>query len=181
MTTGFPQEQGDELTDIVDERDVVIGRATRREVRARKLLHRGVGILCRNSAGAIYVHRRTDIKDVFPGRYDMFVGGMVGAGETYLDAALRELAEELGVVVAELSHVGRFLYAERDNPCWNQLFEVTWDGRVRPQPEEIAWGAFLSREELDGRLAEWPFSPDALAAYKIWQAWDARRQRDLPP
>lgn len=42
MSAAPPHDQADEVTDVVDDRDVVIGRATRREVRARKLLHRGV-------------------------------------------------------------------------------------------------------------------------------------------
>ena len=81
---------GEELVDLIDRDDRVIGRASRRRVRAENLLHRGVGILCRNSGGLIYVHKRTDIKDVFPGMYDMFVGGVVEAGETYDEAASRE-------------------------------------------------------------------------------------------
>lgn len=60
-------DPADELADVVDEDDRVVGRAGRSEIRARNLLHRGVAILCRNSRGEIYVHRRTDTKDVFPG------------------------------------------------------------------------------------------------------------------
>jgi isopentenyldiphosphate isomerase len=169
MTEPPPHGQDDELADLVDEDDNVIGRASRREVRARKLLHRGTAVLCRNSRGEVYVHRRTDDKDVFPGMYDMFLGGMVAAGEDYLTAARRELAEELGVAGAELRPLGKFRYTGADNPCWNALFEVTWDGPVRPQPEEIAWGSFLALDELDRRIGEWPFSPDALEAYRHWR------------
>jgi len=53
-------------------------------------------VLCRDAAGRIYVHRRTDDKDVYPGMYDMTAGGVLGAGESYLEAARRELAEALG-------------------------------------------------------------------------------------
>lgn len=174
MTEPRAHDPGDELADLVDENDNVIGRASRREIRARKLLHRGTGVLCRNSGGAVYVHRRTEDKDVFPGMYDMFLGGMVAAGEDYLTAARRELAEELGVTGAELTPFGKFRWTGEDNPCWNALFEVTWDGPVRPRPEEIAWGAFLPEDELERRIWEWPFSPDAMAAYAYWRAWRAR-------
>ena len=53
-------------------------------------------MLCRDPAGRLYVHRRTDDKDVYPGMYDMTAGGVLAVGETYLEAARRELAEELG-------------------------------------------------------------------------------------
>ncbi len=88
---------GDELLDIVDENDQVIGQATRGEATARGLRHRCVFVFVRDGAGRIFVHRRTPGKLVFPSMYDMFVGGVVGAGESYDDAALREAEEELGV------------------------------------------------------------------------------------
>ena len=64
-----------EWVDLIDFDNRVLGRAPRTKVRARNLLHRGVGILVVNSAHQVYVHRRTDRKDVFPGLFDMFVGG----------------------------------------------------------------------------------------------------------
>ena len=87
----------EELLDIVDEEDRVIGQAPRGEAYARGLRHRCVFVFVRDSAGRIFVHRRTPGKLVFPSLHDMFVGGVVGAGESYDDAALREAEEELGV------------------------------------------------------------------------------------
>jgi hypothetical protein len=73
-------DPGDELLDVVDEQDRVVGQATRREVRRRRLLHRFSSVLCRDGAGRLYVHRRTDDKDVYPGMYDMTAGGVLAAG-----------------------------------------------------------------------------------------------------
>lgn len=87
----------DEILDIVDENDEVVGQATRGEATARGLRHRCAFIEARDADGRIFVHRRTATKLVFPSHYDMFVGGVLGAGETYDEAALREAEEELGV------------------------------------------------------------------------------------
>jgi isopentenyldiphosphate isomerase len=163
-------DPGDELLDVVDEQDRVVGQATRREVRRRRLLHRFSSVLCRDGAGRLYVHRRTDDKDVYPGMYDMAAGGVLAAGETYLDAARRELAEELGVVGPEPRFLFRHRYRGQENPSWSALFEVTWDGPVHPQASEIAWGGFLTLEELQARLDRWPFCPDALEIYRRWRA-----------
>ena len=149
-----------EIVDVVDADDQVVGYAARAEVRARKLLHRGASILCRNSHGAIYVHRRTADKDVFPGMYDACLGGMVGRGESYEAAAHRELAEELGIEDAHLCFVFKHLYRGGDNPCWTEVYEVTWDGPVVPQAEEIAWGEFMEPKSLRRKLDEWDFTPD---------------------
>lgn len=69
----------DELLDIVDEHDRVVGRSRRSEAYASRLRHRCTFVLARNTAGEIFVHRRAARKLVFPSLYDMFVGGVVGA------------------------------------------------------------------------------------------------------
>ncbi|HEV8423933.1 MAG TPA: hypothetical protein VGS14_01915 [Actinomycetes bacterium] len=61
-------------------------------------------------------------------------------------------------------------YRGQENPSWSALFEVTWDGQVHPQASEIAWGAFLTVEELLARLDEWRFVPDGPEIFRRWQA-----------
>jgi isopentenyldiphosphate isomerase len=152
----------EEIVDVVDEEDRVVGQAPRSEVRARKLWHRGTSILVRNSSGEIYVHRRTDSKDVWPGVYDFFVGGMVAAGESYEQGAVREVAEELGITGAPLRFLFKRSYSGADNPHWDQVYDLVWDGEVRMQESEVAWGDFLSEPELRARLPSWKMAPDSL-------------------
>ena len=85
-----------EWVDLVDRTNQVVGQAQRHEVRSKNLLHRGIAVWVENSQGEVYVHQRTSSKDLFPSLFDMFVGGVVGAGESYEAAAQREAAEELG-------------------------------------------------------------------------------------
>lgn len=156
----------DELLDIVDERDEVVGRAPRGEAYARGLRHRCVFVLARDGAGRIFVHRRTATKLVFPSRYDMFVGGVVGAGESYDTAALREAEEELGVSgLPSPTPLFRFLYRTPEHSWWSAVYEVRCDLPVEPQAEEVAWHAFLTDEELTALLPEWDWVPDGLEAY----------------
>ncbi len=162
-------DPGDELVDLIDREDRIIGRATRGEVRTQNLLHRGVGILCLNSTGQIYVHRRTHTKDVFPGLYDMFVGGVVGAGESYDDAARREIAEELGIRGPTPEPLFRHLYWGDHNRSWVSVYRVTWDGSIRHQESEVAWGAYLDWDELLAKISQWPFVPDGLEIFHAYR------------
>ncbi|MFE0445906.1 NUDIX domain-containing protein [Streptomyces fungicidicus] len=157
----------DEIIDIVDEDDRVIGTSPRGEAYARGLRHRCVFVLVRDAGDRIFVHRRTPGKQVFPSVYDMFVGGVVGAGEGYDAAALREAEEELGVTgLPRPERLFRFLYDDgAGRTWWSAVYEVRCDLPVRPQPEEVAWGDFLPEAELERRLDEWDWVPDGLAAY----------------
>lgn len=157
-----------EMVDIVDEGDRVIRTTTRPEVRSRRLLHRGIAVLVTNSAGSIYVHRRTQTKDVFPGMYSMLVGGMVAAGEVYDDDARRELEEELGIAGAPLRFVSKHLLTGGENPHWVQVYETCWDGPVRHQETEVAWGAFMAPDRIRERLKEWEFTPNALELWELF-------------
>ncbi|MER6914661.1 NUDIX domain-containing protein [Streptomyces sp. NPDC000594] len=162
----------EELLDVVDASDRVIGQAPRGEVYARGLCHRCVFVLVTNAAGEIFVHRRTPGKLVFPSRYDMFTGGVVGAGESYDGAALREAGEELGVSgLPQPTPLFRFRYDGEGMSWWSAVYQVRWDLPVRPQPEEVDWYAFLPRAELERRLAEetahGEWVPDGLAAYRL--------------
>lgn len=156
----------EEWVDLVDEANRVTGRAARREVRARNLLHRGVGILCRNPGGEIYVHRRTETKDVFPGLHDMLVGGVVASGERYGHAARREILEELGIDGPEPRFLFYHLYLGPLNRSWIAVYEVEWDGAIRHQASEVAWGAYLSLEDLRSKLDTWEFVPDGLEIFR---------------
>ncbi|MFJ2830963.1 NUDIX hydrolase [Streptomyces sp. NPDC087263] len=158
----------DEILDIVDENDEVIGQSPRGEVYALGLRHRAVFVQARDAEGRIFVHRRTPTKLVFPSLYDMFVGGVVGAGETYEDAALREAEEELGVSgLPRPVPLFKFLY---DNGAgqtwWSSVYEVRCELPVDPQVEEVAWHDFLPEDEVERHLADWNWVPDGLEAYE---------------
>jgi isopentenyldiphosphate isomerase len=172
----------DEVLDIVDEHDRVVGQAPRHEAYARRLRHRCAFVLVRDAEDRIFVHRRTDRKLVFPSLYDMFVGGVVGAGESYDDAALREAEEELGVTgLPAPVRLFTFLYETPEHTWWSAAYEVRCDQPVRPQVDEVAWHAFITEEELQRRLTEWPWVPDGLAAYRRFLAWRAERTDQAAP
>lgn len=167
----------DEILDIVDEQDRVIGRSPRGEAYAKGLRHRCVFIEARDAEGRLFVHRRTPTKLVFPSRYDMFVGGVVGAGESYDEAALREAEEELGVSgLPRPTLLFKFLYDDgAGQTWWSAVYEVRCELPVNPQVEEVAWYDFLPEAEVERRLTDWSWVPDGLAAHERLKALRAAR------
>ncbi len=155
-----------EYLDLVDEHNRVLESVPRSRIRSENLLHRGVGILCWNSRGELFVHQRTATKDLFPSMYDMMVGGAVESGEAYLDSARREVAEELGVVGPEPRFLFEHLYLGPQNRSFVQIFEVVWDGPVRCQPEEICWGRWMPFPEVLEWVESVPVVPDGLEIFR---------------
>jgi 16S rRNA (adenine1518-N6/adenine1519-N6)-dimethyltransferase len=99
MSTREVGQSPDEVFDVVDAHDVVIGREFRREIHRRGLLHRAIHIFWLRTDGQLCLQRRSYAKDNCPGLLSSSCAGHVDSGEDYLGAAVRELHEELGVAV----------------------------------------------------------------------------------
>jgi aminoglycoside phosphotransferase (APT) family kinase protein len=138
-------------------------------MRAQNLRHAATGIVVRDPYGRIYVHRRTATKDVYPAYWDFTAGGVLLDGEDPHEGAVRELAEELGVT-SPIESLGEADYADGHTSYHAFRYQTTWDGPIVTQPEEVAYGAWLSPEKLLELLAdpEIPFMPDARALYGDW-------------
>ena len=78
----------EEIFDVVNERDEVVGQLSRREVHRQGLMHRAVHILMFNSAGKVFLQKRSMKKDNFPGTWDSSAAGHVDTGEDYDECAL---------------------------------------------------------------------------------------------
>lgn len=151
----------DELVDHVDDDDNVIEVVPRSRVRRENLLHRSVGIVVLNSAGEILIHRRAEDKDVWPGQWDMAAGGVVASGESYEDAATRELSEEVGISGVPLVHVRDGRFADDRVKAMVRFFLARWDGQVHFDDGEVVEAMWVTVEELRARLDRDTFVPDS--------------------
>ena len=155
-----------ELVERVDERDRVIGVVERADAVRNGWLHRVATTVCRDASGRVLVCRRADGLARFPGRYDWLVGGAVEVGESYEEAAGRELFEELGVR-GEVRFLFKVLCRGAISPYWLGVHEaVLSEGVVRPDPAEISRHAWLTREELRAARRTWDFVPDGAEAMR---------------
>jgi 8-oxo-dGTP pyrophosphatase MutT (NUDIX family) len=158
-----------ELVERVDERDEVLGVVDRGEAIRRGWLHRIATVVCRDPGGRVLVHRRPDDASRFPGHRNWMLGGATEVGESYEDAAARELAEELGVRVRP-RFVFKYLCAGAISPYWLGLHEVVVTEPIRPDPSEIAWHDWLTEAELVDLARRPGFVPDAREAFERYRA-----------
>ena len=150
----------EEIFDVVDEHDQVIGHAPRSVVHAQKLLHRAVHIFVFNSQGELLLQMRSVLKDEYPRCYTSSASGHLSAGETYEAAAPRELQEELGLS-GQLECLAKFPAGPQTSQEHTVLFRTTTDVSPRIDPLEIDSVAFHSLDEIAAMIERQPqlFSP----------------------
>jgi isopentenyldiphosphate isomerase len=137
-----------EIYDVVDADDHVIGKATRREIHEKGLLHRSVHILVFNPDGKLFLQKRSLVKDESPGYWDTSSAGHVDSGESYFACAHRELKEELGIT-ASLEHIMSF--AASPETFWEhvRVFKCISDQNIKINLHEISEGKFMSLKEIE--------------------------------
>ena len=157
-----PVSSPDELVDVLDDEGRIVGAVTRSRMRAERTRHRTVFVAVTNVAGELLVHRRAPWKDVWPGHWDIAVGGVVTAGEAWEAAAGRELAEELGVV-AELTYLGEDGYADEQVRELARVYQARCEGPFRFDDGEVVEVAWVPLDHLRDWLAGRDHCPDSVA------------------
>ncbi|MFD5891763.1 NUDIX domain-containing protein [Streptomyces sp. NPDC060334] len=112
--------------------------------------------------------------DAFPGQFNWMLGGAAEVGESYEEAAARELAEELGVHSCP-RFVLKFLCDGVISPYWLGLHEVVITVPVQPDPKEVAWFDWLTEPELEEIVHRFEFIPDAREAFDRYRSLSAPR------
>lgn len=159
------QAQSDqEILDIVNSANQVIGQNTRKNAHNEQLMHRSVHVFVFTKKGDLILQKRSSRKDRFPNVWDSSSSGHVDTGESYAEAAIRELKEELGVDVSSTELIGTLPATE--NNGW-EFVEL----HTCPTPHKAGKLSF-SAVEIDAVEA---FSPMEI------KAWLEHRPQDFAP
>lgn len=160
-----------ELLDVVDAEDRVVGVKTRGEIHARGLMHRAVHVLLFNGEGELFLQKRSMRKDEQPGKWDSSAAGHVDSGETYGDCARREIGEELGID-AEPEALFKLPASEDTGFEHCMIYRCRHDGPLRLDAEEIDDGRWLAPAEMDAAVAR--EAPELTRAVRL--IWTRFRQ-----
>ena len=159
----------EEIYDVVNDCDEVIGRASRSEVHVRGLLHRAAHVLVFDTRGEVFLQKRSMSKDRQPGVWDSSASGHLDSGETYDVCAVREVREELGVTLARPpEHLFKLDACPETDQEFVWVYRARHEGTFTLPPEEIERGDWFTPVEVTRWLAERPH--DFASAFRlIWK------------
>ena len=167
-------QSGDEVFDVVNEKDVVVRQELRRIVHAGHLLHRAVHIFVVNDAGEIFLQLRSHLKDKMPSRWDSSAAGHVDSGEDYLTAAVREVEEELGIRTTPDRLKLAFTLPAGPGTGWEfvHLYTLTWNNPLSWPAAEIETGQWFTPDHVTAWTARRPedFADGFLECWRRWQS-----------
>jgi 8-oxo-dGTP pyrophosphatase MutT (NUDIX family) len=140
-----------------------VATVPRAEMRARgaSARHRACYVAVLTGADELVVHRRADWKDVYPGWWDVCFGGVLAAGETWDDAARRELAEEAGVTT-DVVLLGTAAWSAPDVNLNARVYLARSDGPFTCPDGEVVEVATVPLVELDRWLEGRDVCPDSV-------------------
>ena len=168
----------EEILDVVDNHDEVIGQQPRGEIHRLKLKHRAVHVLVFNSRSELFLQKRSMKKDCFPGAWDSSASGHLAAGESYGACAVRELREEIGLEPARPpERLFKVAACAETGQEFVWVYRCAAEGPFRLDPEEIERGGWFAPVVLNRLLSE---KPGELASGFV-RIWNEMLGRGLAP
>jgi len=148
MTSLQTTDPKDEIFDVVNEKDEVVGEATRNQVhKNQNLIHRVVHIWIINDSGEILLQQRSLTKDKAPGQWDISCGSHIRKGHDPEISGERELQEELGIT-ADCKFIAKFLERFADQSEMVNLYCAKHNGPFKFPKEEIEQVKFFTETEV---------------------------------
>jgi 16S rRNA (adenine1518-N6/adenine1519-N6)-dimethyltransferase len=165
-------QRATEMFDVVDEHNAVIGQEQRSVVHAKGLRHRAVHVFIFDRKGNLYLQKRSHLKDVHPRAWDSSASGHLDVGESYADAALRELREELGIEVETAKKVAEIAACEATGMEFVEVHAARYDGPIKFAPDEIEIGHWFKPETINEWIAARPqdFASGFIACWQQFQS-----------
>jgi isopentenyldiphosphate isomerase len=159
----------EEIFDVVNERDEVVGQQPRSEVHRLGLMHRAVHVLVFNPRGQVFLQKRSMAKDRQPGLWDSSASGHVESGEPYDACAIRELREEIGLHLdAPPERLFKLPASDETDQEHVWVYRCQAQGPFVLAPEEIERGGWFAPAEVARWMAERP-QDFANALLLIWK------------
>lgn len=164
-------QSADEVFDVVDDNDEIVGTATRGEVHEKGIKHRAVHVFLFDKKGNLLLQKRSHLKDVHPQSWDSSAAGHLDSGEDYATSAAREVVEETGLDGVELTEVGKLSPSEGTGWEFVTLFRGDYRGKPEFPASEVEAMMAFSLDEIRAWLAHSPqdFATGFIECFRLFE------------
>lgn len=159
----FKKKKGvtEEWFDIVDRNGKILGKAPRSQIHGNpSLIHSTIHVHVFNDKGLLFLQKRVQSKDLYPGRWDTAIGGHVSSGESIQQALIRESMEELSLNAASAQPLFRYVMTNKWESELIHTFKLVRNGPFKLAPDEIEEGRFWNVFEIKKNLGKDIFTPN---------------------
>ena len=152
--------EAEELVVLINENDEVLGLMNKLEAHENGLLHRAFSVFLFNSKGEMLLQKRAASKYHSPNQWTNAVCSHPRNEESYKDAALRRLNEELGITT-EITEKFHFIYkADVGGNLWehelDHVFIGEYEGNFNLNQDEVSEVRYISMEDLNIEVSSNP-------------------------
>lgn len=153
----------DELFCQVDKNDKLIGSVSRYLAHSHpKYIHRSICILVLNNKNELLLQKRSTQKDTYPGYWTLSTTGHITHGQTYLQAAKRELFEEVSLT-SHLRRRTKLLLTLPNETEYSTIYQTKITSEtIKFNPEEISDITWVNITSLPTFISQNLITPDAL-------------------
>lgn len=156
-----------EMLPVVQEDGVVIAMAPRSYCHGgAHILHPVVHLYVIDRQERIYLQLRSQKKKLFPGKWDVAVGGHVIYGESVLEALFRESEEELHLREFNPRNIGSYCYDTPSDYELVNIFAITGNYSPAPDKVEVESGRWWTVKEIEKELRSDVFTPMFVSEFK---------------
>lgn len=144
-----------ELLFCVDEKNNPINPQPRYVVHQTGIWHRTSHVWIVNDKDEILCQRRSLLKDTAPGLWEGFFGGHIPPKVSYLDHAVIELEEEVGLKALKENLKEVFIYKLIRGKEFVGVFVLNWNGdqtKLKLEPDEVDQVRWFTKLELRQKL-----------------------------
>lgn len=166
------QVDEDHLIDIVNEDDNVIGKDKKENKFSKELISRNVVAFLKNENNKYIIVKRSPKKKNYPNLLDLAACGHVHLGESYEEAIVRKIKEELGGSVSNLKLLKKVYHEHIENRKSLRYFISIFTGIYKEKiilSKELSSYELFDRNSLKKKISKNPeqFSPFFVDEYKI--------------
>lgn len=153
---------------IINEKGEIVGKSSREQCHSgQKLLHPVVHLHVFNNKNELFIQKRSETKQIQPGKWDTSVGGHVSFNESILKSLNREAKEEIGIDASEAKFLFAYIWESEIEMEMVYVHLLKTDQIPKIDKREVVDGKFLNLSEIKEKINNKEVTTNFINEFKL--------------